>query len=260
MSDGRNTHHILEASFKGVARALRDAVRIEGGGRPVHQGHAVSPVRRSLAGDRRPRLRHRQPPLGREGPPAPRGRCPPGRPTRTEAAAADGVVLPGVGRLRPCVEALRPSGPRPGGRRRRSSGACRSSASASGCSCSTRGPRRIPAPPGLGVLPGRGPPAARRRQAAPDAVEPARAARPGRPRPAGRARTPSRGSTSSTPTPRRAARRRVATCDYGGPVTAAAERGPVWGTQFHPEKSGRVGPGASWPTSWPPAVDRAEPA
>ena len=32
------------------------------------------------------------------------------------------------------------------------------------------------------------------------------------------------------------------TCDYGGPVTASAERGPVWGTQFHPEKSGAVGP------------------
>ena len=31
------------------------------------------------------------------------------------------------------------------------------------------------------------------------------------------------------------------TCEYGGPVTAAAERGPVWGTQFHPEKSGAVG-------------------
>jgi len=27
---GKNTHHIIEASFKGVARALRDAVRIEG--------------------------------------------------------------------------------------------------------------------------------------------------------------------------------------------------------------------------------------
>ena len=32
-----------------------------------------------------------------------------------------------------------------------------------------------------------------------------------------------------------------ATCDYGGPVTASAERGTVWGTQFHPEKSGEVG-------------------
>jgi len=29
---GRNQHHVLEASFKGVARALREAVRIEGGG------------------------------------------------------------------------------------------------------------------------------------------------------------------------------------------------------------------------------------
>jgi glutamine amidotransferase len=33
----------------------------------------------------------------------------------------------------------------------------------------------------------------------------------------------------------------VAVCDYGGPVVAAAEQGPVWGAQFHPEKSGAVG-------------------
>jgi imidazole glycerol-phosphate synthase subunit HisH len=33
----------------------------------------------------------------------------------------------------------------------------------------------------------------------------------------------------------------VATCDYGGPVIAAVERGPVWATQFHPEKSGTTG-------------------
>jgi len=36
---GRNTHHILEASFKGVARALRDAVRVESeGGVPSTKG------------------------------------------------------------------------------------------------------------------------------------------------------------------------------------------------------------------------------
>ncbi len=33
----------------------------------------------------------------------------------------------------------------------------------------------------------------------------------------------------------------VATCDYGGPVAAAVERGPLWATQFHPEKSGTTG-------------------
>lgn len=35
---GRNTHHILEATAKGVARALRDAVRVEGGGIPSTKG------------------------------------------------------------------------------------------------------------------------------------------------------------------------------------------------------------------------------
>ena len=35
---GRNPHHVLEASFKGVGRALRDAVRIEGGGVPSTKG------------------------------------------------------------------------------------------------------------------------------------------------------------------------------------------------------------------------------
>jgi imidazoleglycerol-phosphate dehydratase len=38
MRSGKNTHHIIEASFKGVARALRDAVRVEGGGVPSTKG------------------------------------------------------------------------------------------------------------------------------------------------------------------------------------------------------------------------------
>jgi imidazoleglycerol-phosphate dehydratase len=35
---GKNGHHIIEASFKGVARSLRDAVRIEGTGIPSTKG------------------------------------------------------------------------------------------------------------------------------------------------------------------------------------------------------------------------------
>jgi imidazoleglycerol-phosphate dehydratase len=35
---GKNGHHIIEASFKGVARALRDAVRVEGEGTPSTKG------------------------------------------------------------------------------------------------------------------------------------------------------------------------------------------------------------------------------
>ncbi|MDA3032119.1 MAG: imidazoleglycerol-phosphate dehydratase HisB [Actinomycetota bacterium] len=39
MVRGRNTHHVIEATFKGIARALRDAVRIEGpGGVPSTKG------------------------------------------------------------------------------------------------------------------------------------------------------------------------------------------------------------------------------
>ena len=39
---GDNTHHMVEACFKGVGRALRQAVRHRGHGTAVHQGSAVS--------------------------------------------------------------------------------------------------------------------------------------------------------------------------------------------------------------------------
>ena len=35
---GKNTHHVLEASFKGVARCLRDALHVEGGAVPSTKG------------------------------------------------------------------------------------------------------------------------------------------------------------------------------------------------------------------------------
>src|SRR5439155_12097603 len=38
LRSGRNGHHILEACFKGVARCLRDAVRIEGDAVPSTKG------------------------------------------------------------------------------------------------------------------------------------------------------------------------------------------------------------------------------
>ncbi len=38
MRSGKNAHHILEASFKGVARALRDAIRVEGTAVPSTKG------------------------------------------------------------------------------------------------------------------------------------------------------------------------------------------------------------------------------
>jgi imidazoleglycerol-phosphate dehydratase len=35
---GRNVHHIIEATFKGLARCLRDAVRVESAGVPSTKG------------------------------------------------------------------------------------------------------------------------------------------------------------------------------------------------------------------------------
>ena len=38
MRSGKNPHHVLEASFKGVARCLRDAVRVDGSAVPSTKG------------------------------------------------------------------------------------------------------------------------------------------------------------------------------------------------------------------------------
>ena len=50
---GENTHHMVESCFKGVGRALRQAIRRDGGELPIHQGHAVSAARRRHRRQRR---------------------------------------------------------------------------------------------------------------------------------------------------------------------------------------------------------------
>ena len=107
---GRNVHHIIEATFKGLARSLRDAVRVD--------GRAVS---------RRPRVCCD--PSGRRGDHwSPYSTTESAICTRLEKAIekmgadarlttdagliadADGVVLPGVGAFGACMNTLRSTG------------------------------------------------------------------------------------------------------------------------------------------------------
>ncbi|MHB1518575.1 MAG: imidazole glycerol phosphate synthase subunit HisH [Acidimicrobiales bacterium] len=159
------------------------------------------------------------------------------------AMAADGVVLPGVAAFGPCARALRRSG---------LDAVVRAAVGAGvpflgicvGFQLLYEGSEESPGTPGLGLLDGvvrRLPPGVKHPQMQwnrLDLVPPAEG-RPGSGLFAGVADgswvyflhsfAPERsGSTSSS-------------CDYGGPVTASAERGPLWGVQFHPEKSGAVG-------------------
>ncbi len=107
---GTNTHHVVEATFKGVARmpARRGAHRRDR--RPLDQGRAVTPADRRA--DRRARLRHRQPPLGAEGAAARRRRRPPHRRRGRRRRGGRGRRCPGVGAFGRCMEALARLGPR----------------------------------------------------------------------------------------------------------------------------------------------------
>ena len=155
-----------------------------------------------------------------------------------EAAGAAGIVLPGVGAFGRCAEALRSSG----------LGAVAADAIGRGLpflgicvgfQLLYEGSEEDPAARGLGVLPGtvrRLPPGVKHPQMQWNTLDIARSELlAGVPDPAWvyfvHSYAPER--TDDT----------TATCDYGGPVVAAAERGTVWGTQFHPEKSGSVGLG-----------------
>jgi imidazole glycerol-phosphate synthase subunit HisH len=156
-----------------------------------------------------------------------------------EAASAAAVVLPGVGAFGPCARALRTSGLH--------EVACSAAARGLpflgicvGYQLLYEGSDEAPGVPGLGILRGRVralPPSVKRPQMQWNSV----------------VRVPGRRSGllegiggepwlyfvhSFAPEWTEDV---VAGCDYGGPVVAAAERDRVWGTQFHPEKSGPAG-------------------
>ena len=190
------------------------------------------------AADRRPRLRHRQPPLGPEGARAHGRRRPPHRRPRPRRRRR---------RRRPArrrrVRALHPGAARGRAGRRRGRGGRdrrgRSSACASACRCCSTAPTSRPTSTGLGVFAGR----IRR---LPDGVKHPQMqwnvlSGSGRPRWA-RACRSTRGCTSSTPTPptpRRPTSSPRATTAARSPRWSSGAR--CWATQFHPEKSGANG-------------------
>jgi glutamine amidotransferase len=154
----------------------------------------------------------------------------------SEAEAADGVVLPGVGHFRRCAEALRESG---------LDVAAKAAAGADvpflgvciGMQLLYQGSDEAPGVPGLGIL------------GATVRLIPGDVKRPQMQWNRVVASAPCRlldgidepwayfvHSYAAEATPDV-----VATCDYGGPVTAMVQRGRLWATQFHPEKSGPTG-------------------
>ena len=154
-----------------------------------------------------------------------------------EVAAADGVVLPGVGAFGRCMEALREAD---------LEGSARDAIARGvpflgicvGMQMLYEGSEEDPSTPGMGVLAGgvrRLPEGVKRPQMQWNRLD----RRVDSPMLAGLvdpAWVYFVHSYAPEPSPDV-----VATCEYGGPVVAAVERGTLWATQFHPEKSSTGG-------------------
>jgi imidazole glycerol-phosphate synthase subunit HisH len=150
---------------------------------------------------------------------------------------AAAVVLPGVGAFGRCMEALHRTGLADRAVEAASSdrpflGIC------VGMQLLYEGSEETPGTPGLGILPGEVvwlPPTVKRPQMQWNVLSMERPSPlfEGLPDPAWVYFVHSYAAAPSADT--------IATCDYGGPVVAAVERGNVLATQFHPEKSGDTG-------------------
>lgn len=153
--------------------------------------------------------------------------------------AADAVVLPGVGAFGSCARALRDSG---------LEGPARAAVEAGvpffgvcvGFQLLYEGSVESPGAQGLGIFPGTVsplPPGVKHPQMQWNTLE---ARGGGEPAPMrGLGRHPWVYFVHSFAPPIGA--ETVAVCHYGGPVAALVSRGPLWGAQFHPEKSGATG-------------------
>lgn len=162
-------------------------------------------------------------------------------------ASADGVVLPGVGAFGRCREALAASGLEPVVVRAAEQALAGSGVPFLGICVGMQllfdGSDESPGAPGLGLLPGHVrllPDAVKRPQMQWNRLD---VVRPNHPLFADLPVDPWVYFVHSYAAVADAAGQRcvLATCDYGGPVVAAAGGGRLAATQFHPEKSGRDG-------------------
>jgi glutamine amidotransferase len=153
--------------------------------------------------------------------------------------AADAVVLPGVGAFGACARALRESGLEEPARAALDAGVPFFGVCV-GFQLLYEGSVESPGVPGLGVFPGTVaslPPGVKHPQMQWNTLE---VRGRGEPEPLrGLGARPWVYFVHSFAPP--VGDETVAVCDYGGPVAALATRGPLWGAQFHPEKSGATG-------------------
>ena len=238
---GRDPHHIVEAQFKAVARALRDAVALDPSGArgAEHEGQPVTAPPRG-----RPRLRLGQPALRGARPGARRG----GRELTADRAAAAEARRAGGARRRRVrgVHGRAARGPRAEVIGRRLAGGRPVLGICVGMQVLfERGVEHGVETAGLGEWPGVVERLARARRAA-HGLEHGGGAR-------GRAvrrrrdgavllRALLRRREWSLHTDGRTREPLVTWCDARrGPFVAAVENGPLSATQFHPEKSGDAG-------------------